>query len=93
MAEQIQETSAQVVNKNKRLGETDVQDCSLWHRLIFLQELEIDDHKDVLCSLSNEPVHTLMMTYLVGGAIFYAFFKVQTSSFRRPFSQPLLLTN
>jgi hypothetical protein len=99
MAEQIQETSPQVVNNNKRLGEMDVQDCSLSHRLIFLQEPEIDDQKDVLCWLSNEPasgspaykclkcnftVHTLMMTHLVGRAIFYAF-QVPSSSFRQPF--------
>jgi hypothetical protein len=55
MAEQVQETSLQVVNKNTRLGETDVQDCSLWHHLIFRQELEIDDQKQDLCWLCNEP--------------------------------------
>jgi len=56
MAEQVQETSPQVVNKNTRLGETDVQDCSLWHRLISRQELEIDDQKDVICCLCSRPL-------------------------------------
>jgi hypothetical protein len=55
MAEQAQETSLQEVNKNTRLGETDVQDCSLWHHLIFCQELENDDQKQALCWLCNEP--------------------------------------
>ncbi|XP_062176240.1 uncharacterized protein LOC133881334 [Alnus glutinosa] len=54
MAEQVQETSPQVVNK--RLIETDVQDWSLWHHLIFCQELENDDQKHDFCWLCKEPV-------------------------------------
>ena len=61
MAEEAQETSAQVdqlvvFSCSNRLGETNVQDFSLWHHLSFCEELQNDYYKDVVCWLCNEPV-------------------------------------
>ena len=59
MAEEVQQTSAQVeqavvvTGVYKRVSGMDVEDPSLWHHLIFCEELENDG---VVCWLCHEPV-------------------------------------